>query len=263
MEPNVGAVGGDIRVIHETNGLAGSLQAIDYFKSISVGRTVNSTLGILRIVAGAYGAFPASLLKRIKGWDVGPGLDGDITYKIRKLRYKTVHEPSAICFTNVPDTFVKLARQRFRWDRSLVRFRLRRHADVLSPRNKSFQFLNFFASLDNIVFNLVLNFKWWVYIFQMIVFHPDLFPVIFLINYLLYLASNMVEFFIACVLLNGSLRRKDYLLLFYLPLMPIYTGFYLRIIRTYAHLMEIFFKMSYEDRWNPWKVSRISKSLDR
>jgi hypothetical protein len=44
--------------------------------------------------------------------------------------------------------------------------------------------------------------------------------------------------------------------------MPLYTGLYLRIVRTYAHIMEFIHKASYADRWNPWKVSRVVK-MDR
>ena len=55
--------------------------------------------------------FRKDILERLRGWDVGPGLDGDIVLKIRKIGYKVVHEPEAICYTNVPNTFIKLGKQ--------------------------------------------------------------------------------------------------------------------------------------------------------
>lgn len=127
LHHDVGAVGGDIRVDNVTDSMATRMQGVEYIKAITTGRTVSSMLGILRIVAGAYGAFRRDVLERLGGWDVGPGLDGDITLKIRKLGLRIVHEPEAVCYTNVPDSFRKLARQRFRWDRSMVRFRMRKH----------------------------------------------------------------------------------------------------------------------------------------
>lgn len=258
LDQNIGAVGGDVRVANLEESFATRLQGIEYIKSLSTGRTVSSELGILRIISGAHGAFRRDVLDQIYGWDVGPGLDGDITLKIRKLGYKVVHEPSSICYTNVPTTFRKLARQRFRWDRSLVRFRVRKHRDVLFP-SAEFKLKNFIASAENIFFNLVLDFKWWVYLAQMITFHPDILGFIFVINYVLYFCSNVLEYLMAWLLLRSSMRRREFNLILFLPLVPIYTGVYLRIVRTFSYLMEFLHRSSYADRWNPWKVSRVAK----
>ncbi|MCW4281796.1 MAG: glycosyltransferase family 2 protein [Candidatus Thiodiazotropha taylori] len=258
MDANIAAVGGDIRVANLSQTMATRTQAIEYFKGISTGRTVSSMLGILRIIAGAYGAFRRDTLDRLGGWDVGPGLDGDITMKIRKLGLKVVHEPHAVCYTNVPTSFRKLARQRFRWDRSMVRFRARKHVDVLMPTS-NFRLSNFIATVENLFYNLFLNFKWWFYVAQVIFFYGALLQHIIVVNYLLYTLANLAEFLVATVLLRKTLRKQDLLLFLYLPLMPLYTGLYLRIVRTYAYIMEFIHKASYADRWNPWKVSRVVK----
>lgn len=153
--------------------------------------------------------------------------------------------------------FRQLTRQRLRWDRSLVRFRVRKHGDLFSWRNRNFTFSNFFTALDNIVFNLILNLKWWVYFLQMIIFYRDMVAVIFAANYFFYLFSNWIEFAVACWLCRRTMRGRDYLLAAFVPLMPFYTGLYLRFVRTFAHLIEFVFRASYFDAWNPWKVSRI------
>lgn len=258
LDERVGAVGGDVRIANAEQSIATRLQSIEYMKSLSTGRTVASELGILRIIAGAHGAFRRDILLRLRGWDVGPGLDGDITLKIRKLGFRVVHEPMAVCYTHAPNTFTKLARQRYRWDRSIIRFRLRKHRDILLP-SKSFSFTNFIASAENIFFNIVLDIKWWLYIIQLIIFSPDVLVIVFILNYILYLTANTLQFFIAIALLNNTFLRKDYILLLFLPLIPFYTGFYLRLVRTYAYLMELFHSVSYHDKWNPWKVSKIVK----
>jgi len=256
---NVGAVSGDIRVKNLNYNVLTDLQALEYLKSISTGRIVTSMLDILRIVSGAFGAFRKDILDRIKGWDVGPGLDGDITLRIRKLGFKIVHEPEAVCYTSVPTSLLKLAKQRYRWDRSLVRFRVRRHRDMLSPFNKNFKLSNALTVMENLFYNMILNIKWWIYLFQtFFVYHHDV-VFIFLINYFLYVGANLIEYAMAVLILGKTFRRGEFLLLIYLPLMPIYTGIYLRIIRTFAHIMELLFKVSYYDRWNPWKVSRLLK----
>ena len=258
LDSNIGAVGGDVRVANAEKTFATRLQAIEYFKALSTGRTVSSEINILRIISGAHGAFRRDVLDRVYGWDVGPGLDGDITLKIRKLGLRVVHEPMAICYTNVPITFRRLAKQRYRWDRSMVRFRVRKHRDILLP-SANFSLPNFMATAENIFFNLILDIKWWIYIIQMIIFQPSYLGYIFVINYVLYFIANILEFLVACALLHKTLRSQDYFLAIFLPLMPIYTGLYLRTVRTYAYLMEFIHGASYMDKWNPWKVSRIAK----
>lgn len=258
MDSSIGAVGGDVRVANTDASMATRFQTIEYLKSISTGRTVTSELGILRIIAGAHGAFRRDVLQRIYGWDIGPGLDGDITVKIRKLGFKVVHEPFAVCYTNVPVTFRKLTKQRFRWDRSLVRFRVRRHADLLLP-SKNFRISNFLASADNLFFNLFLDLKWWLYIVQLFIFGSSHLEVVLIINLLLYSTANLLEFGVAALLLGRTMRWRELSLWVYLPLVPLYTGMYLRAVRTFAYLMEFIFKASFSDAWNPWKVSKIAK----
>lgn len=255
---NVGAVGGDIRVYNIERSLAAKLQAIEYLKSILTGRTVSSELGILRIISGACGAFRRKALERVHGWDVGPGLDGDITLKIRKLDYKVVHQPRARCYTNAPITFKKLAKQRYRWDKSLIRFRLRKHVNLIKPKS-IFGPKNILTILDNLFFNLLLDIKWFLYVIPIILTDPKNLGNIFLINYVLYFFGNVLQFVLVMIAAENTLKSKEYFLALYLPLIPFYTGIYLRIIRTFSYLMEAIHKRSYNDSWNPWKVSSLAK----
>jgi cellulose synthase/poly-beta-1,6-N-acetylglucosamine synthase-like glycosyltransferase len=259
MDDQIGAVGGDLRVANLQDGLCPSLQGLEYMKALSTGRTVASMLGILRIVSGAFGAFRADLLHRLKGWDPGPGMDGDITLKIRKLGYKIKHEPQSVCYTNVPTTFRKLTKQRYRWERSLVRFRFRKHRDMLSLRSRNFNVFNLLTVLDNILYNFIFNVKWWIYITQIIFFHSNVLWFVVVFNLFLYSCSNLIQFLVACVLYGKTLRFAEVLRVAYVPLMPPYTGWYMRFVRTYAHIMELLFSVSYRDPWNPWKVSRVTK----
>jgi hypothetical protein len=118
---------------------------------------------------------------------------------------------------------------------------------------------NFIATIENLFYNIFLNLKWWFYVAQVIFFYGALLQNIIVVNYLLYTLANLVEFLVAVALLRKTLRKQDLMLMLYLPLMPLYTGLYLRIVRTYAYLMEFIHKASYSDRWNPWKVSRVVK----
>ncbi len=256
---NIGAIGGNVQVRNYKESLCTTLQAIEYMDTISVGRIASSELGIYRVISGAFGAFKKEALDRLGGWDIGPGLDGDITVKIRKLGYKIHFEPSAVCQTSVPNTFKKLVKQRLRWDKSLIRFRLRKHRDVFYP-NDSFRWSNFISFVENITYNLILNVKWYFYIADMIInFGSQLFFILPM-NILLYTANNILKFLVFSPFRDRKNETVSYFMI-YLPLMVFYFGYFLRVVRTIAYIQETFFKASYKDAWNPAKSSRHAKAL--
>ena len=255
----IGAIGGNVMVRNYKENLTTTLQAIEYTDAISIGRTVSSELGIYRVISGAFGAFRKDILDRLGGWDIGPGLDGDITVKIRKLGYKIYFEPAAVCLTSVPNTPRKLVKQRLRWDKSLIRFRLRKHRDVLLP-TRSFKFSNFISFSENITYNLILNITWFFYILDMIVNFPNELKYIVVMNFLLYTTNNYFKF----LFFTPFRERRNAPLHYYLPYLPLmvfYFGYFLRVVRSSAYIMEIFFKASYKDPWNPSKSSKHAKQL--
>ncbi len=256
IDEKIGAVGGNVKVRNYKGSLATKLQAIEYLKTISVGRISTSYIGIYKIISGAFGAFKKDILDQVGYWDIGPGLDGDITVKIRKSGYKTVFEPSAICLTSVPNTFKKLFKQRLRWNKSLVRFRVRKHKDVYLPHS-NFNWLTFFALLENVFYNLVLDLLWWVYFIDLIInFHSQLYYVL-MMNFTLYITTGFIQMLI--IFLYSERRKEELYLWPFVPLMTLYNGFFLRMSRTKAYLQELFLYKSYDDPWNPVKSSRQAK----
>ena len=257
-DDEIGGVGGNLKVRNINESIATGLQAIEYLKTITIGRVVTSYLGIYRIISGAFGAFRRDALMRVEGYDIGPGLDGDITVKLRKMGYKIWFVPNAIGQTDVPNDFKKLMRQRLRWNKSLVRFRLRKHADIYAP-NQNFGFLNFVSFLENIVYNLLLNIAWFLYLFDLMINFPHQAQYIIVINYFLYVGSNFLQ-----LLAIGIFDRKPlekFKLMIYVPLVPLYVGIFLRAVRTNAYLQEMIYRTSYEDPWNPPKTSKHAKEL--
>jgi cellulose synthase/poly-beta-1,6-N-acetylglucosamine synthase-like glycosyltransferase len=257
--PDVGAVGGNVMVRNYKETLATTLQSYEYNDAISIGRMVASYLGVYRIISGAFGAFRRDALEQVQGWDIGPGLDGDITVKMRKVGYKVVFEDRAVCQTSVPSTFKKLTKQRLRWDKSLIRFRLRKHKDVFIP-NENFSILNFLSFLENIFFTIILNIKWYIYIIDIVINFPGILGMILVMNFFLYSCSNAFKLLI----FNFFRERKNspiYIYFPFIPLMVLYHGYYLRIVRTIAYIKEIFFKSSYKDEWNPEKTSIRAKQI--
>jgi cellulose synthase/poly-beta-1,6-N-acetylglucosamine synthase-like glycosyltransferase len=257
-DPKVGGIGGNLKVRNIGESIPSALQAIEYLKTISIGRVITSYLGIYQIISGAFGAFRKDALERVKGYDIGPGLDGDITVKLRKMGYRIKFTPDAIAQTHVPTSFFKLMNQRLRWSKSLVRFRMRKHADVYNP-NQNFNFSNFFSFLENLFYNLIINIAWFLYIIEISLNFTGEVQIILLINYCLYALSNVLQI-LAIGLFDRNPLEKLKLMIF-VPLVPLYTGIFLRLVRTTAYLQEFFYKKSYEDPWNPPKSSRYAKAM--
>ena len=256
LDEKIGAVGGNVKVRNSRDTILKRFQALKYMKTISVGRIVTTFLGIYKIVSGAFGAFKPEVLKAVGGWDIGPGLDGDITVKFRKSGFKIHFENTAVCLTSVPDTPQKLIKQRLRWDKSIIRFRLRKHVDLYLPY-AHFKWSNFFSVFENVFYNVILDITWFLYLIDMLFNYTSQLDIVILTNIALYVVVGFLQFFVG--LMFSERPKEELSLIFIVPFMTIYTGWFLRIIRTTAYYKEIFFKASYKDNWNPVKSSQMAK----
>ncbi|TWT01501.1 glycosyltransferase family 2 protein [Planomicrobium sp. CPCC 101079] len=115
-------------------------QLSDYMLSFYVKRFVQSKFGVVSVVSGAFGAFRAFALYEIGGYKKTIGEDMEITLNVQKLiknvytKGKLVFIPKAECYTEVPDNFRNLQKQRIRWQKgfldSLMIYRKRRKRDL-------------------------------------------------------------------------------------------------------------------------------------
>ncbi|MDR1755753.1 MAG: glycosyltransferase family 2 protein [Culturomica sp.] len=256
LDENIKGVGGNVKVRNSKDSLCTSFQALEYLGDIMVGRMVTSTLGIYRIISGAFGAFEAKTLKEVGAWNVGPGLDGDVTQKIRNAGYKIHFAHKAVCLTAVPQTFYALSRQRLRWSKSLVRFRVRRHIRSILP-HRAFKWSNFFSIFENIFFYLFLDILWVIYMFVLILNNSGILFDLFVLKFTIMTVCNLFSFFL--VLWVTERKKEEFPLIAFVPFLSIYVGYFLRIVRTWAYIIEFFLFSSYKDPWNPKKVSDIAR----
>ncbi len=257
FEENVGAVGGCVKVRNADDSLCTLMQSMEYLESIQLGRTVSSEIGAYRTISGAFGAFRTDVLHQVGYWDIGPGLDGDITQKIRKSGYKVIFTPKAICLTATPTNFAKLYKQRLRWGKSLVRFRLRKHINVLNIRYANFKFSNFLTNLDNLVFSLFFDLLWIFYMVNFLVTQPYGLLDLFVLKFLITIPLAILSFFMSLTI--SERWREELKMIVATPLQSLYSGYFLRITRIIATFKEFFFFSSYNDSWNPEKSSRVAR----
>lgn len=259
FDRNIKGVGGCIKVRNAHESLCSTLQALEYLKTIMVGRMGSNMLGIYHIISGAFGAFETEAIREVGCWDIGPGLDGDITQKLRKAGYKVWFANDAVCMTNVPTSWMKLFKQRKRWSKSLVRFRIRKHKDILwSDRN--FSFLNMLSNMENILYDFAFNYVWFFYIIMLFFMNVDRLWEIIVIGYLIRMAFAIIAF--GVILIITERPREEAKLFPYVFITTFYTGYFLRITRLIAHTSELFFYSSYKDAWNPKKTSAVARAED-
>ena len=256
IDPKVKAVGGCVKVRNSDATLCTSMQALEYKRSIQVGRMVTRRLGIYHIISGAFGAFDAEALREVGGWDIGPGLDGDITQKFRKSGHRVWFAEDAICMTSVPEKWSALFKQRKRWSKSLVRFRIRKHRDILWS-NKNFSFANMISNMDNILFDCVFNYVWLFYMFQLVLSNTDRLVEIVIVGIIIRSAFSICAFIVMqCI---SERPREEAHLGAFLLLYTFYMGYFMRFVRLIGHTEEFFFRTSYKDAWNPKKTSDIAR----
>lgn len=256
IDRRIKAVGGCVKVRNSNESLCTSMQALEYLRSIQVGRMVTSRLGIYHIISGAFGAFDAETLREVGMWDIGPGLDGDITQKFRKAGHKVWFAEDAICMTNVPVKWKVLFKQRRRWSKSLIRFRVRKHKDILWS-NRNFSFSNMISNLDNILFDCAFNYVWLYYIFQLIFANTDRLVEIMIIGFILRSTFSICAFIVMqCI---SERPREERHLVAFLFLYTFYMGYFMRIVRLVGHTEELLLRTSYSDPWNPKKTSDIAR----
>ena len=249
----IGAVSGNIAVSNVEDSLITRFQALEYLDNISLGRQFLDQMGWLMIVSGAFGAFRREAIRRVGGWDVGPGDDSNLTIKLRRAGWRVAFAEDAWCLTNVPNTDGALIRQRLRWDRSLIRNRFRKFRGVFDPRSRQFRWRDLLASCNALFFNVALPFSYAIYLPYVLYFFPRLFVPLIVMLSAVYTLLAAFSFVTACLM---APRPGFWRLWPYLPGFSLYGSYFLRFIRINACFTELAFRSSYRDGFYPTKVQR-------
>ena len=134
------AVGGNIRPLNGSKVQLGHLveagvprklvprmQVLEYLRTFLASRPAWSQMEALPLVSGAFGVWKRSAVIAVGGFTSGHmGEDMDLTMRLHRhhidnqIPYRIVYEPSAVIWTEVPETLRVLRRQRVRWHRGLM-----------------------------------------------------------------------------------------------------------------------------------------------
>lgn len=255
-DPKTGAVAGNLGARNANISLATCWQAIQYQISIGLGRQVSDMLGVLFIVSGAFGAFRRQALEQVGGWSVGPGEDAELTNKIRRAGWRIRFAPEAWSLTDVPETFGQLARQRLRWDRSLIRMRWRRYRVFLDPTDARFRLSNALGTIDILFFQAFLSLSFVLYLIWLFEVYGSFGWVIAVVNLLAYSVFGIFGFVMAQI----ACPRPAVMGLWpYVIGYGVFNSLFLRLVRLVACFDELIFRRSFEDNYVPRRVRHAAR----
>lgn len=114
-DPRIGAVAGDARVGNRVN-LVARWQAIEYITAQNLERRALAGFDAMTVVPGAVGAWRRAALDCVGGYPEDTlAEDQDLTIAIQRAGWRVTYDPRATAWTEAPETFRALARQRYRW----------------------------------------------------------------------------------------------------------------------------------------------------
>jgi cellulose synthase/poly-beta-1,6-N-acetylglucosamine synthase-like glycosyltransferase/peptidoglycan/xylan/chitin deacetylase (PgdA/CDA1 family) len=114
-DPAVGAVSGNTKVGNRRR-LIGKWQHIEYVMGFNLDRRAYEVLNCMPTVPGAIGAFRRQALLDSGGLSSATlAEDTDVTMAIGRHGWRVVYVDDAVAWTEAPETFGQLWRQRYRW----------------------------------------------------------------------------------------------------------------------------------------------------
>lgn len=135
-DPRVGAVAGNVKVVNRNN-VWTRLQALEYIEGLNLARRAQGFLRVVNIIPGPIGVFRRDVLWSVGGYDNDTfAEDADLTLKIISAGWHVPYEERAIAWTEAPEFFLDLIRQRYRWTRGILQALRKRSALLASPRGQ-------------------------------------------------------------------------------------------------------------------------------
>ena len=119
-----------------------AFQVIEYTRGFLAGRTAWDQMGALLIISGAFGVFRKDIVLNINGYRHTIGEDFDLLIRMHRYSYdkKIAHEvrfiPDTMCWTQAPNDYTSLLKQRNRWHRGLLETLYYNKGMIFNPRYK-------------------------------------------------------------------------------------------------------------------------------
>ncbi|GFE74808.1 glycosyltransferase [Novosphingobium sp. TCA1] len=114
-DPRIGAVAGNAKVGNRVN-LVTRWQGVEYVTAQNLERRALTKLDAIMVVPGAVGAWRREALDDVGGYPEDTlAEDQDLTIAIQRKGWKIAYDEDAVAWTEAPESFAALSKQRFRW----------------------------------------------------------------------------------------------------------------------------------------------------
>jgi cellulose synthase/poly-beta-1,6-N-acetylglucosamine synthase-like glycosyltransferase len=135
-DARVGAVAGNVKVVNRNN-VWTRLQALEYIEGLNLPRRAQGFMRAVNIIPGPIGVFRRDVLLAVGGYDTDTfAEDADLTLKILTAGWHIVYEDRAVAWTEAPEQYLDLVKQRYRWTRGILQA-LGKHAAPGSRERQS------------------------------------------------------------------------------------------------------------------------------
>lgn len=132
-DPEIGAVAGNAKVGNRFN-LVTRWQSVEYVTAQNLERRALTQFDAITVVPGAVGAWRRTALDSVGGYPTDTlAEDQDLTIAIQRNGWRVGYDIDAIAWTEAPETFRSLAKQRFRWSYGTLQC-LWKHGSILRTR---------------------------------------------------------------------------------------------------------------------------------
>ena len=119
----------------------GLVQIVEYTRAFLCGRIGWNAFNATLVISGAFGLFSKSLVKAVGGYLEGSvGEDMELIVRLhrhlreRKADYSIVFIPDPVCWTEAPNSYAMLSRQRNRWQRGLAQTLFENKKMLFNPK---------------------------------------------------------------------------------------------------------------------------------
>lgn len=119
-DKNTVATAGCLFVKNAKKSFITKLQEWDYTLGIFGVKFVQNNYNSTLVAQGAFSAYKTEMLKEIGGWENCVGEDIVLTWQLLSKGYETNFAKKAVAYTEVPETFRDLGKQRKRWARGMI-----------------------------------------------------------------------------------------------------------------------------------------------
>jgi cellulose synthase/poly-beta-1,6-N-acetylglucosamine synthase-like glycosyltransferase/peptidoglycan/xylan/chitin deacetylase (PgdA/CDA1 family)/spore germination protein YaaH len=171
-DERLAAVAGNAKVGNRIN-IVTKWQALEYITAQNVERRALARVGAMTVVPGAVGAWRKQAILDVGGYPPETlAEDQDLTIAVQRKDWNVAYDQGAVAWTEAPQSFRQLARQRFRWAFGTIQC-VWKHKQVMIdgwprglafvglPQTITFQLL--FALISPIIdLALILNIFWTV-----------------------------------------------------------------------------------------------------